>query len=152
MRVSSCLSGCSSVVRGLVVACPGVAQWSEHLQLKPGFDPQRQLTLNYITFLLYHFKDTKKWILHCSWKLSECSCVPSCTGTPETYGSFLVWDSIMPRIKPTYDDNRKQQEPYRWEGAWNSCCCFFVVVFFVSVCMLSQFFVHMSESISHWIL
>ena len=35
------------------------------------------------------------------------------TGTPETYGSLLVWDSIMPRIKNTYDKIQKQQLPYR---------------------------------------
>jgi hypothetical protein len=35
------------------------------------------------------------------------------TGTPETYGNLLVWDTIMPRMKTEFEDMCRQQDPYR---------------------------------------
>ena len=34
-------------------------------------------------------------------------------GTPETYGSLLVWDSIMPRLKSTYDVIKAEMDVYK---------------------------------------
>ena len=42
-----------------------------------------------------------------------CVCVCMCAGTPETYGNLLVWDSIMPRFKATYDEIKREQRAYR---------------------------------------
>ena len=34
------------------------------------------------------------------------------TETHQNSSDLLVWDSIMPKMKKTYDDIRKQLEPY----------------------------------------
>lgn len=34
-------------------------------------------------------------------------------GTPETYGSLLVWDSIMPSLKTDFDNIKKEMDKYR---------------------------------------